>query len=77
MLNNWKNLSAIASSNGYPKITLEKMRTDPAKLSNFRPEVVQYVGYWFHDMIVSCMYGTENTQCNEAKCCELHSCGNV
>ena len=42
------------------------MGTNPVKLSNFPPHVVQYIGYTFYDTIISCMYGTSDKMCNQS-----------
>ena len=52
--------------NQYRKITVEKMRTNPAKFANLPPHVLQHIGYRFHDLVVHCVFGETDTLCNES-----------
>ena len=42
------------------------MRTNPAKLANLPPHVLQHIGYRFHDLVVNCIYGEADILCNES-----------
>ena len=43
------------------------MRTNPAKLANLPPHVLQHIGYRFHDLVVNCEYGESDMKlCNES-----------
>ena len=52
--------------NGYNKISIHKMLTRPALLSNSPLETVKYLGYKFNDVIVSCVHGSFDKTCNES-----------
>ena len=56
----------VAAGKQYRKITVQKMRTNPAKLANLPPHVLQHIGYRFHDLVVNCEYGESDMLCNES-----------
>ena len=66
ILNKWEDIRKVADSKQYRKLTVEKMRTNPAKLANLPPHVLQHIGYRFHDLVVNCEYGESDMLCNES-----------
>ena len=61
----WNNLTKVAEEKGYDKVAFEKILTRPGRLSNLPFKIIEYYGYRFDDMIISCIYGSSNKLCNK------------
>ncbi len=63
---NWARLNALAVKEGHDEISLHIMVSGLGKMANYPLESMNYVGYSFDDLIISCTYGTLSKKCDES-----------
>ncbi len=61
----WDELTSRALKQGYDPIKLETFFDRPSRMANMPLEIVINSGYTFYEMIISCVYGISNKECQD------------